>query len=168
MKQCGSRWDPTDSGPATTDNATDTDWRYPELSACAPLADAADIPRRTRRSEARASGDSSGRSSPSCKRRRAGSRARTHRTCEAVVRIATRDERSERSGALSSRIGVEAPRQPMLSVRRNLSTSLRHSPKRNYCRSPLPSAGFGGLIQTAVGGSAGRGARRTNRSGCAA
>lgn len=51
---------------------------------------------------------------------------------------------------------------------RNLSTSLRHSPKRNYCRSPLSSAGFGGLIQTAVGGSAGRGSRRTNRSGCAA
>jgi class 3 adenylate cyclase len=51
---------------------------------------------------------------------------------------------------------------------RNLSTSLRHSPKRNYCRSPLPSAGFGGLIQTAVGGSAGCGARRTKRSGCVA
>ncbi len=53
-------------------------------------------------------------------------------------------------------------------VARSLSTSLRHSPKRNYCRSPLPSADFGGLIQTAVGGSAGRGTRRTNRSGCAA
>ena len=51
---------------------------------------------------------------------------------------------------------------------RNLSTSLRHSPDRIYCRSPLPPVGFGGLIQTAVGGSAGGGARRTKRSGCAA
>ena len=65
----------------------------------------------------------------------------------------------------------EEVEQRILSTRtslRNLSTSLRHSPDRIYCRSPLPSVGFGGLIQTAVGGSAGRGARRTKRSGCAA
>ena len=64
-------------------------------------------------------------------------------------------------------VGAVLPWLPGID-QRNLSTILRHSPKCNYCRSPLPFADFGGLIQTAVGGSAGRGARLTNRSGCAA
>ncbi len=45
---------------------------------------------------------------------------------------------------------------------RNLSTSLRHLPYTIYCRSPFLPDVFGGLIQTAVGGSAGCGSRRTN------
>ena len=51
---------------------------------------------------------------------------------------------------------------------RSLSMCLRHWPLCIYCRSPFPSVGFGGFIQTAFGGSAGRGARRTKRSGCCA
>ena len=38
---------------------------------------------------------------------------------------------------------------------RSLSIVLRHWPLGNYCRSPFASLGFGGLIQTALGGSAG-------------
>ena len=38
---------------------------------------------------------------------------------------------------------------------RSLSIVLRHWPLGNYCRSPFALPGFGGLIHTALGGSAG-------------
>ena len=38
---------------------------------------------------------------------------------------------------------------------RSLSIVLRHWPLGNYCRSPFAPLGFGGLIQTAFGGSRG-------------
>jgi len=44
---------------------------------------------------------------------------------------------------------------PYSSEHRSLSIVLRHWPLGNYCRFPVAPPGFGGLIQTALGGSAG-------------